>query len=160
MRSWSRAGAPTAWIIQPSTKTRLPNCSTPADRPGRPRASCFRTARSICTDSPSQPPTIPTKIPWSCTPFRSFMPTDGADRLHHRAMAGWPLPACEIRVVDTQMQDVPRDMEAIGEVVIRGDNVMDGYYKEPEGTAAVMSGAWLHTGDMAVWDDENYIHIV
>jgi len=51
-------------------------------------------------------------------------------------------------------------MEAIGEVVIRGDNVMDGYYKEPEGTAAVMSGAWLHTGDMAVWDSENYIHIV
>ena len=63
-------------------------------------------------------------------------------------------------MVDTEMQDVPRDMEAIGEVVIRGDNVMDGYYKEPEGTAAVMSGAWLHTGDMAVWDDENYIHIV
>ena len=49
---------------------------------------------------------------------------------------------------------------SIGEVVIRGDNVMDGYYKEPEGTAAVMTGAWLHTGDMAVWDEENYIHIV
>jgi len=85
---------------------------------------------------------------------------DEADRLHHRAMAGWPLPACEIRVVDTNMQDVPRDMVAIGEVVIRGDNVMDGYYKEPEGTAAVMTDAWLHTGDMAVWDEENYIHIV
>jgi fatty-acyl-CoA synthase len=51
-------------------------------------------------------------------------------------------------------------MESIGEVVIRGDNVMDGYYKDPEGTAAVMTGAWLHTGDMAVWDEENYIHIV
>jgi fatty-acyl-CoA synthase len=85
---------------------------------------------------------------------------DEADRLHHRAMAGWPLPACEIRVVDTQMQDVARDMAAIGEVVIRGDNVMDGYYKEPEGTSAVMTDAWLHTGDMAVWDEENYIHIV
>src|SRR5204862_5650493 len=56
--------------------------------------------------------------------------------------------------------DVPRDMEAIGEVVIRGDNVMDGYYKDPAGTAAVMNGAWLQTGDMAVWDEENYIHIV
>jgi fatty-acyl-CoA synthase len=83
-----------------------------------------------------------------------------ADRIHHRAMAGWPLPGCEIRVVDAHMQDVPRDMESIGEVVIRGDNVMDGYYKDPEGTAAVMTGAWLHTGDMAVWDEENYIHIV
>ncbi len=85
---------------------------------------------------------------------------DEADRIHHRAMAGWPLPGCEIRVVDLQMNDVPRDMESIGEVVIRGDNVMDGYYKDPEGTAAVMTGAWLHTGDMAVWDQENYIHIV
>ena len=85
---------------------------------------------------------------------------DDADRLHHEAMAGWPLPGCEIRVVDLHMNDVPRDMESIGEVVIRGDNVMDGYYKDPEATKAVMTGAWLHTGDMAVWDDENYIHIV
>ena len=73
---------------------------------------------------------------------------------------GWPIPGCEIRVVDAHMNDVPRDMQTIGEIVIRGDNVMDGYYKEPEATAAVMTGAWLHTGDMAVWDDETYIHIV
>ena len=85
---------------------------------------------------------------------------DEADRIRHMAMAGWPLPACEIRVVDLQLHDVPRDMESIGEVVIRGDNVMDGYFREPEATNAVMSGAWLHTGDMAVWDRENYIHIV
>lgn len=85
---------------------------------------------------------------------------DEADRIHHQAMAGWPLPGCEIRVVDLHMNDVPRDMKTIGEVVIRGDNVMDGYYNDPEGTAAVMTDAWLHTGDMAVWDEENYIHIV
>jgi fatty-acyl-CoA synthase len=85
---------------------------------------------------------------------------DEADRIRHMAMAGWPLLGCEIRVVDLHMQDVPRDMTSIGEVVIRGDNVMDGYFKEPAATNAVMSGAWLHTGDMAVWDRENYIHIV
>ncbi|MEO8371073.1 MAG: AMP-binding protein, partial [Candidatus Solibacter sp.] len=73
------------------------------------------------------------------------------DRLSHRAMAGWPLPGCEVRVVDLQMNDVPRDMEAFGEVVMRGDNIMDGYYKEPQATAAVMTNGWLHTGDMAVW---------
>ena len=82
------------------------------------------------------------------------------DRIRHMAMAGWPVPGCEIRVVDLHMRDVPRDMQSIGEVVIRGDNVMDGYFKDPEATEAVMSGAWLHTGDMAVWDAENYIHIV
>ncbi|HKE25988.1 MAG TPA: long-chain-fatty-acid--CoA ligase [Bryobacteraceae bacterium] len=85
---------------------------------------------------------------------------DEHDRIRHLAMAGWTLPGCEIRVVDLHMQDVPRDMETVGEVVIRGDNVMDGYFKEMEATAAVMSGDWFHTGDMAVWDRENYIHIV
>ena len=58
------------------------------------------------------------------------------------------------------MNDVPRDMESIGEVVMRGDNIMDGYFKEPKATEDVMTGGWLHTGDMAVWDEENYIHIV
>jgi fatty-acyl-CoA synthase len=82
------------------------------------------------------------------------------DRLRHRAMAGWPMPGCEVRVVDLQMNDVPRDMQTYGEVVMRGDNIMDGYYKEPKATAAVMTNGWLHTGDMAVWDEENYIHIV
>ena len=51
-------------------------------------------------------------------------------------------------------------MASIGEVVVFGDNVMDGYYKDPEATRAVMSGPWLHTGDMAVWDSEGYIQIV
>ena len=58
------------------------------------------------------------------------------------------------------MADVPQDMQSIGEVVIRGDLIMDGYYKEPKATADVMTDGWLHTGDMAVWDEENYIQIV
>jgi len=83
-----------------------------------------------------------------------------ADRVGHQAMAGWPIPGVEIRVVDLHMHDVPRDMQTVGEVVIRGDGVMEGYYKDPEGTAAVMTDGWFHSGDMAVWDEENYIHIV
>src|ERR1039458_5523382 len=75
-------------------------------------------------------------------------------------MAGWPLQGTELRVVDPEMHDVPRDMASIGEVVIFGDNVMDGYYKDPEATKAVMTGPWFHTGDMAVWDEEGFIHIV
>jgi fatty-acyl-CoA synthase len=85
---------------------------------------------------------------------------DEQDRLKHMAMAGWPIPGVEIRVVDPHMHEAPRDMQSIGEVVVRGDHVMDGYFREPQATAAVMSGAWFHTGDMAVWDEENYIHIV
>jgi fatty-acyl-CoA synthase len=82
------------------------------------------------------------------------------DRLRRLAMAGWPIPCCEVRVVDLRMKDVPHDMQSVGEVVMRGDNMMEGYFKEPKATQAVMTDGWLHTGDMAVWDEDNYIHIV
>ncbi len=85
---------------------------------------------------------------------------DEKDRIFHGAMAGWPGVGVEVRVVDSEMRDVPRDGEAIGEIVVRSDNVMDGYFKEPKATEAVMSGDWFHTGDMAVWDEETYVHIV
>ena len=82
------------------------------------------------------------------------------DRWRRRAMAGWPVPGVEVRVVDPEMCDVPRDMHTIGEVVAMGDHIMQGYFKEPEVTASVMSGPWFHTGDMAIWDEEGFIHIV
>jgi len=85
---------------------------------------------------------------------------EGPERFRRHAMAGWPVPGVRIRVVDLNMNDVPRDMQAIGEVVAMGDHIMEGYFKEPEATAAVMSGPWFHTGDMAVWDEDGYIHIV
>jgi fatty-acyl-CoA synthase len=85
---------------------------------------------------------------------------DDADKYHHLSMAGWPIPGTEIRVVDAHMNDVPRDMSSVGEVAIGGDNVMDGYFREPEATSLVMSGPWFHSGDMAVWDTEGYIQIV
>lgn len=86
--------------------------------------------------------------------------TNDSDRIRRQAMAGWPIPGVMLRVVDFEMRDVPRDMTTIGEVVAMGDHIMEGYFHEPDATAAVMSGPWFHTGDMAVWDDEGYIHIV
>jgi fatty-acyl-CoA synthase len=87
-------------------------------------------------------------------------PANDQERYQRQSMAGWGIPNVTIRVVDLEMNDVPRDMQSIGEVVAAGDHIMEGYYKEPEATAAVMSGPWFHTGDMAVWDEEGYIHIV
>ena len=86
--------------------------------------------------------------------------SDDTERLRRQAMAGWPVLGVEVRVVDHDMKDVPRDMQSIGEVIASGDHIMAGYYKEPEATAAVMTGPWFHSGDMAVWDKEGYIHIV
>jgi fatty-acyl-CoA synthase len=82
------------------------------------------------------------------------------ERYEASAMAGLPVVGTEIRVVDLHGKPVPQDMQTVGEVVVRGDNVMDGYFREPEATAAVMSNGWLHTGDMAVWDAESCIQIV
>ena len=88
------------------------------------------------------------------------VPDEGAERLRRHAMAGWPIPGVCVRVVDSEMRDVPRDMQSIGEVIAMGDNIMEGYFREPDATRAVMSGPWFHTGDMAVWDEDGYIHIV
>ena len=85
---------------------------------------------------------------------------EDGERYRRQAMAGWPAVGVTVRVVDSDMNDVPRDMKSIGEVVAAGDHIMAGYFKEPAQTAAIMTGPWLHTGDMAVWDDEGYIHIV
>ena len=83
-----------------------------------------------------------------------------ADRCKRQAMAGWAIPNVSVRVVDAEMRDVPKNMKAVGEVVAMGDHIMEGYYREEEATRRAMSGLWFHTGDMAVWDEEGYIHIV
>ena len=85
---------------------------------------------------------------------------DEADRLRRQATAGWPVPGAEVRVVDPQDQDVPKDFASIGEVIARGDHIMAGYFREEAATQAVMAGGWFHTGDMAIWDQQGYIHIV
>lgn len=81
-------------------------------------------------------------------------------RFKRQAMAGWPIPGVEVRVVDLAGNDVPQDMTSIGEVVARGDFIMQGYYLDEAGTRAVIEDGWLHTGDMAVWDNEGFVQIV
>jgi fatty-acyl-CoA synthase len=64
-----------------------------------------------------------------------------------------------VRVVDEQMQDVPRDGDTLGEVVMRGNNVMKGYFADPEGTAEAFSGGWFHSGDLGVWHSDGYLEL-
>jgi fatty-acyl-CoA synthase len=94
--------------------------------------------------------------------YARYVRSDASDAERHRkrAMAGRAVPGVEVRVADADLVDVPRDMTAIGEVVARGDHIMMGYYKDPEGTAAVLQDGWFHTGDMAVWDRDGFIQIV
>ena len=64
-----------------------------------------------------------------------------------------------LRVVDAQMCDVPRDGIAQGEVVMRGNNVMLGYYRDPEATRTAFSGGWFHSGDLAVMHPDGYVEL-
>jgi fatty-acyl-CoA synthase len=93
-------------------------------------------------------------------PKREVTSASERERHERQSMTGWAVPGVEVRVVDSSGNDVPRDRTTMGEVIARGDHVMTGYYGEPDATSAVMAGGWFHTGDMAVWDEEGYIHIV
>jgi long-chain acyl-CoA synthetase len=71
---------------------------------------------------------------------------------------GQPIFGVEIKCVDEDDKEVARG--ARGEIVIRGTNVMKGYYKRPEATAEAFRNGWFHTGDIGVIDDEGYVAVV
>jgi fatty-acyl-CoA synthase len=85
---------------------------------------------------------------------------EGQARFEKQASTGHAIPGVEIRVVDPDDNDVPRDGKSIGEIVARSDGVMAGYWKQPEATAQVMRNGWFHTGDMATIDEDGYTLIV
>jgi fatty-acyl-CoA synthase len=64
-----------------------------------------------------------------------------------------------IRVVDPEMRDVPRDADTPGEVLMRGNNVMKGYFEDPAATEIAFEGGWFHSGDIAVMHPDGYIEV-
>jgi acyl-CoA synthetase (AMP-forming)/AMP-acid ligase II len=85
---------------------------------------------------------------------------DHADRDHPRwrdrlQSVGFPRTDVEVRVVDDHDHELP--IGEIGEVAVRGDVVMAGYWEQPEATAETLRGGWLHTGDMGSFDHEGYL---
>jgi fatty-acyl-CoA synthase len=65
----------------------------------------------------------------------------------------------ELRVVDSELKDVAPDGQTLGEIVVRGNVVMRGYYNDPEATQKVMGDGWFHTGDAAVVHPDGYAEI-
>ncbi|HYA15467.1 MAG TPA: AMP-binding protein [Syntrophales bacterium] len=79
------------------------------------------------------------------------------DMVHKPGSIGTVIPGVEAKIVDEQGNEVPRG--EIGELVIRGENVMKGYYKDNEATTRVIRNGWLYTSDLARIDEDGYIFL-
>ncbi|MCC7105854.1 MAG: long-chain-fatty-acid--CoA ligase [Chloroflexi bacterium] len=92
------------------------------------------------------------------------LPPEQRARLKARQGQGYAI-ADLARVVDPSagseeaLRDVPRDGQTMGEVVMRGNNVMKGYFNQPEATAEAFRGGWFHSGDLGVWHEDGYIEL-
>jgi long-chain acyl-CoA synthetase len=80
------------------------------------------------------------------------------DRPTKPGSIGLPVWGVSVRLVDKDDHDV--ETNELGEIIIRGHNVMKGYYNRPEATAEAMRNGWFHTGDIGRRDEEGYIYIV
>ncbi len=82
----------------------------------------------------------------------------GEDYLAKPDSVGPPVPVVTVKVVDPDGREVPTG--EVGELWIKGPNVVKGYWNKPEATAAVFTDGWLHTGDVARLDEEGFVYIV
>jgi fatty-acyl-CoA synthase len=80
-------------------------------------------------------------------------------RLPYLCRAGRPIPFVQLRVVDTEMRDVPRDGTTPGEIVVRAPWLTQGYLGETQRSEELWSGGWLHTGDVGLVDAHGYLKI-
>jgi fatty-acyl-CoA synthase len=95
-----------------------------------------------------------------CEPRPEHAGLSREDRARQKARQGVEqIAGGEVRVVDADGAEVAADGEARGEIVVRGNVVMKGYYRDPAATAAVMGDGWFHSGDAAVVHPDGYIEI-
>lgn len=95
-----------------------------------------------------------------CEPRPEHARLDSHTRGQIKARQGVELiTSGDLRVVDEAGRDVPSDGQTLGEIVVQGNVVMAGYYRDPEGTAHAMRGGWFHSGDAAVVHPDGYLEI-
>ncbi len=93
--------------------------------------------------------------PTECSPVTSVNPIGG---IRKPASIGIPVPGVQMKIVDEEDKDLP--VEELGEIVVKGPNVMRGYLNQPEATAEAIRDGWFHTGDMGKMDKDGYFYIL
>lgn len=83
---------------------------------------------------------------------------EGEKKVRRLASAGRPALGIEVRIINERGEEVPRG--EIGEILIRGENIMKGYWKDPQATEEVLKEGWLYTGDLAKMDEDGFVYIV
>ena len=161
-----------ACSLVPTMATALVNCP---DRPKYDLSSLKRVTLGGAASSPTLVRQVEATLGCACfsgygltetcpvlttAQVKAGVDWQGEERFEGQARTGYALPGVEIRIVDAEDKDVPHDGVSIGEIIARSDGVMDGYWKQPEATAAVMRNGWFHTGDMATMDENGYVLIV
>jgi len=99
------------------------------------------------------------EAPMTCTSLPKDEHVGDGDpvKLRRLGSAGRATTAVQVRIVDEDDRPVPPD--TLGEIVVRGDLVMKGYWNKPEATAETLRGGWLHTGDIGSLDPDGYLYI-
>jgi fatty-acyl-CoA synthase len=96
-----------------------------------------------------------------CAPQPSWSFMSGTELAEMKSRQGVPYIIADtgLRVVDQDMRDVKRDSSQMGEVVMRGNNVMSGYFEDEKATSTAFEGGWFHSGDIAIWHPDGYIEL-
>jgi len=100
-----------------------------------------------------------------CVPQESWQDLPGEERARLQSRQGVamiqadPVRVVELELRDGALVDVPADGETMGEIVMRGNNVMQGYYRDPDATTKAFAGGWFHSGDLGVMHPDGYVEL-
>ena len=95
-----------------------------------------------------------------CPEQEAWRDLTAEQRATYLARQGQAYPSADlVRVVDAEMNDVPQDGQVMGEVIMRGNNVMSGYFDDEAATGKAFAGGWFHSGDLAVWHPDGNIEL-
>jgi long-chain acyl-CoA synthetase len=101
---------------------------------------------------------VPISEGYGLTEASPVVSSNAAGPVTKPGTVGKPIPGVEVRIVDAGGGEVARG--ELGELICRGENIMKGYWKQPEATAEALRDGWLYTGDLATVDEDGYFSIV